>query len=80
MSNSVSEFLVPFDGSFKLSEAATSPEEYSLVKKAYKKKLKSLISEIDDYQQMMYAHNHHSILLIFQAMVKEICVIILPMP
>jgi len=68
MSNSVSEFLVPFDGSFKLSEAATSPEEYSLVKKAYKKKLKSLISEIDDYQQMMSAHNHHSILLIFQAM------------
>ena len=68
MSNSVSEFLVPFDGSFKLSEAATSPEEYSLIKKAYKKKLKSLIIEIDDYQQMMYAHNHHSILLIFQAM------------
>ena len=68
MSNSKNEFLVPFDSSFKLSEAATSPENYSLGKKAYKKKLKSLISEIDDHQQRMFAHNHHSVLLIFQAM------------
>jgi PPK2 family polyphosphate:nucleotide phosphotransferase len=68
MSNSENKFRVPFDGSFKLSKAATGPDDLSLSKKAYKKKLKSLISEIDEYQQMMFAHNHHSVLLIFQAM------------
>ncbi len=68
MNNIENKFRVPFDGSFKLSEAATGSEDFSLSKKAYKKKLKSLVSEIDDYQQMMFAHNHHSVLLIFQAM------------
>jgi PPK2 family polyphosphate:nucleotide phosphotransferase len=65
-----SPFLVPFDGDFDIAETSTLAEDYGEVpsKKDCKKQLEKVVAEIDVLQQMMYAHDHHSILLVFQAM------------
>ena len=64
------KFLVPFDGTFNIAQTHTAADEYEEVpsKKTCKKQLKKIVAEIDALQQMMYAHDHHSILLVFQAM------------
>jgi len=58
--------LVPFDGSFRLSEANTLVE--TVEGKKYKKRLNKLVDEIDDLQRRLYASDKHSVLLVFQAM------------
>jgi len=63
-----SPYLVPFDGSFVVSSAANVPADDELDKKTNKKKLEKTIDELRTLQQIMYAHDKHSILLIFQAM------------
>ena len=59
-------FLVPFDGSFRLSEAKTLVE--TVDSKKYKKRLAKLVDQIDDLQRRLYAADKHSVLLLFQAM------------
>ncbi|MFK8026873.1 MAG: PPK2 family polyphosphate kinase [Gammaproteobacteria bacterium] len=61
-------YLVPFDGSFKVNNTITSIDEKQLDDKEYKKKLKKQTEKIHDLQRIMYAHDSHSILLVFQAM------------
>ncbi len=61
-------YLVPFDGSFKYKQAITSIDEKQLDDKEYKKKLNKQTDKIHDLQRIMYAHDSHSILLVFQAM------------
>lgn len=64
-----SPYLVPFDGYFNIVQTSTSPrEELLLDKKTCKKRLKKVVAEIDALQRIMYAHDHHSVLLVFQAM------------
>ena len=63
-----SPYLVPFDGSFNIKKAITSIGESELDDKAYKKKLKKQTEKIHDLQRIMYAHDSHSLLLVFQAM------------
>ena len=65
-----SPYLVPSDGYFNIAQTNTSPDEQDDVpsKKECKKQLKKVVAEIDALQQMMYAHDHHSVLLVFQAM------------
>ena len=63
-----SPYLVPFDGSFQYKRAITSIEENQLDDKAFKKKLKKQTEKIHDLQRIMYAHDSHSLLLVFQAM------------
>ncbi|MEM7401205.1 MAG: PPK2 family polyphosphate kinase [Pseudomonadota bacterium] len=63
-----SEFLVPFDESFSLASAATSPEGLAGAKKDYKNKLEDVVEDLYDLQHKLYAHDKHAILLIFQAM------------
>lgn len=63
-----SEFLVPTDGSFMLSEASTKPPSSFDKDKDYKKKLNKVNESIQDLQKILYAYDKHSILLIFQAM------------
>ena len=58
--------LVPFDGSFRLSEAKTLVE--TVDSKKYKKQLARLVDQIDDLQRRLYAADKHSVLLLFQAM------------
>ena len=63
-----SPYLAPFDGSFLVPEAPTSPPEDAPGKKQAKRQLKELVGELDDLQRMLYARNRYAMLLIFQAM------------
>ncbi len=63
-----SPWLVPFDGSFKYRDAATSPADENVSKKALKHRLKKQIRALDELQHKLYAHDRYSLLLVFQAM------------
>ena len=60
-------YLVPFNGSFSVTEANTKPPEKP-DKKQYEKQLKQHINDLDDLQRRLYAQDRYSLLLIFQAM------------
>jgi len=62
-----SEFTVPFDGSFKLADMPNTPSDTES-KKHYKNKLADLVDEMSELQRILYAHDKHSLLLVFQAM------------
>ena len=63
-----SPWLVPFDGSFKQPKAATKPPVDAPAKKICKAQLPERVEQLDELQRMLYAHDYHSVLLIFQAM------------
>lgn len=62
-----SKYLVPFDHSLDLNHVATHPGE-EINKKELKKELNDLVDELDELQELLYAHNRFSVLLVFQAM------------
>jgi len=62
-----SPFLVPFAGGFRIGEAPTSPPQ-DPGKKECKKRLDKAVDKLADLQHMLYAHDHHAVLLVFQAM------------
>lgn len=63
-----SPYLVAFDGSFAIGEAPNAPPADHAGKKAAKKELKGLREELAELQRILYAHDRHSVLLVFQAM------------
>ena len=63
-----SPYLVPYDGSFRVAEAADSPPEGAPKKKECKKRLEAVQEELRDLQRMLYAQDRYSVLLVFQAM------------
>lgn len=63
-----SPYLVPFDGSFHIEKASTAPPDDAPGKKKNKARLGRLVDELDELQRMLYALDHHSVLLMFQAM------------
>ncbi|CAA6804449.1 MAG: Polyphosphate:nucleotide phosphotransferase, PPK2 family [uncultured Thiotrichaceae bacterium] len=67
MINFPKQHRVAFDGSFDLGQASSqSPSDTD--NKQLKKRLKKLTKRIDELQRILYAHDHHSVLLVFQAM------------
>ena len=62
------DFVVPFDQSFKISGALSLPQGKSESEKGLKKLLSEYTEKIDELQRKFYAHDKHSLLLIFQAM------------
>ncbi len=58
---------VPYDGSFRVVNALSEPPT-PVQKSECKASLQQSIKELDDLQRILYAHDNHSILLIFQAM------------
>lgn len=62
------KYLVPSKGKFKLSKTTTEPPKNKHSKSKCKALLESTIKEIHDLQRVLYAHDKHSILLLFQAM------------
>ncbi len=60
------QYLVPFDGSFRVADSSTAPDGDQ--KKGSKKRLKSAIKQLDELQQVLMAGDNHSVLLVFQAM------------
>jgi len=63
-----SPYLVPFDGSFKVATAPTSPPEGAPKKKECTKRLEAATRELDALQGLLYADDRFSVLLIFQAL------------
>ncbi len=61
-----SEYLVPFDGAFKISEHATAAKETD--EKSNEKSLKKSTKLLDQLQRLLHADNRYSVLLLFQAM------------
>jgi PPK2 family polyphosphate:nucleotide phosphotransferase len=61
-----SPFLVPFDGSFRVADMATTPDQ--AIKWRNKRRLKAASKRLDVLQQALYANDRHAILLIFQGM------------
>lgn len=62
-----SPYLVPTDGSFRIADAACAPPDGTPGKKQLKKQLKDVVDDIADLQRMLYAHDKHALLLVFQA-------------
>lgn len=63
-----SPYLIAPEEPLDLSQLPTSPPDGALTGKAAKEELKSVVKEIDELQRILYAHDHHSVLLVFQAM------------
>ena len=63
-----SPYLVPFDGSFQRELAPTHPGDRDPGKKACRQELEASVDRMRELQRMLYAHDHHALLLIFQAM------------
>jgi PPK2 family polyphosphate:nucleotide phosphotransferase len=61
-------FLVPFDGTFKVSKARTTPPARAPGKKAAKASLAKIVKELSDLQHVLYADDRYAVLLVFQAM------------
>ena len=61
-------YLVPVDGNFQVATAPTKPPQDSPSKKECRKFLSKVIEDLQDLQRILYAYDHHAILLIFQAM------------
>jgi PPK2 family polyphosphate:nucleotide phosphotransferase len=61
-------YRVPFDGSFRVASAATAPPEDAPSKKKLEKRLEDEVERLDELQRILYAHDHHAVLLVFQAM------------
>ena len=60
-------YLVPFDNSFSATSSSTKPPKDDPGQKKNKKELKKLKKELRDLQDILYAHNKHAVLCIFQA-------------
>lgn len=63
-----SPYLVPFDGTFRCSDAPTRPPKGAPGKKKSKRRLEELIDDLDELQRILYADDRYALLLVFQAM------------
>ena len=61
-----SEFLVPYDGTFRVMDAATAPADAD--EKRDEKRLDRATERLDVLQQALYANDRHAVLLVFQGM------------
>ena len=59
---------VPYDGSFRYTAARTAPPKDAPSDKKCEKRLRKHVEKLDELQQMLYADDKHSLLLVFQAM------------
>lgn len=63
-----SRFRVPFDGSFDIRRAPTSPPKKAPRKKGLKRALAGCIEAMEPLQRRLYADDRHAVLLVFQAL------------
>jgi PPK2 family polyphosphate:nucleotide phosphotransferase len=63
-----SPYLVPFDGSFLVEAASTTPPPGEADKKRNKRALERAIKRLRELQRKLYAHDRYAVLLVFQAM------------
>ncbi len=63
-----SPYLVPFDGSFRVRDAPTSPPGDAPDESKLEKRLKKLRKKLDALQHVLFAEDRWSLLTVFQAM------------
>lgn len=63
-----SPYLVPASGEFRVRHAATKPPKKAPDKAACKQRLAELVAEMAELQDVLYAHDHRALLVVFQAM------------
>jgi len=63
-----SPFRVGFDGDFSIADSPTTPPADALVGKRLEDAQDDLVEDLKDLQRVLYAHDHHAVLLVFQAM------------
>lgn len=63
-----SPYLAPFDGSFRHDAFPTAPPDDAPRKSKLRQRTKALTRKLSQLQPMLFAHDHHALLLIFQAM------------
>lgn len=63
-----SPYRVAFDGSFRVRRAPTAPPPGAPDKAQCKARLADLVGELARLQDILYAHDNHAVLLVFQAM------------
>ena len=63
-----SPYLVPASGEFRVRQASTKPPKKAPDKIACKLRLAELVAEMAALQEVLYANDHRSLLLVFQAM------------
>ncbi|MGH8129378.1 MAG: PPK2 family polyphosphate kinase [Steroidobacteraceae bacterium] len=61
-----SDYLVPYDGSFRVSDAPTRPQNPDAA--ADRNALKAASRKLDDLQKALLAGDRHAVLLVFQGM------------
>ncbi len=61
-------YRVPFDGSFVRTSLPTAPPDDVPSKKKLERQLEDEVERLHDLQRILYAHDEHAILLVFQAM------------
>ena len=62
-----SPYLVRADGKFRVGKALTRPRRLP-ARDASKRKLVAQVARLSELQGILYAHDYHSVLLVFQAM------------
>lgn len=63
-----SDYLVPFDDSFRVRKAPTKPPDDTDGRNKLKRRQDELTEEMSDLQRQLYADDRYALLLIFQAM------------
>jgi PPK2 family polyphosphate:nucleotide phosphotransferase len=63
-----SPYLVPFDGTFKIKKASTTPPDDAPGKKENVKELEEYVAKLTELQAKLYAQDRFSVILIFQAL------------
>jgi PPK2 family polyphosphate:nucleotide phosphotransferase len=63
-----SPYLVPYEGTFRVANAPTSPGEADPGKAKCGERLDELVGELQELQDALYAYDHRAVLLIFQAL------------
>ena len=63
-----SPYRVPYDGSFRIAVASHAPPTEAPGEATLKDQLAESVDELDDLQRRLYADDHWSVLLVFQAM------------
>jgi PPK2 family polyphosphate:nucleotide phosphotransferase len=63
-----SPYLVPAGGKLRIKDTSTTPPKNAPSKDARKEQLATLVEQLAELQHILYAHDNHAVLLVFQAM------------
>jgi len=66
--SSATKHLVPFDGSFRVSDAPTKPASDAPDSDECRDRLEAAVERLESLQRVLYADNRWAVLLVFQAM------------